>query len=137
MRHYLLDTSALLTLRDDEPGADQVAEILGLAQRGEARVSGCFMTLMEVLYRVWKDEGEAEGRLAYAQCLSLPIQWVHEDRDLLEQAAALKARHRLSLADAWIAASALLLGAQLVHKDPEFQGLPLDQVTLPLKATQA
>jgi PIN domain nuclease of toxin-antitoxin system len=45
VRHYLLDTSALLTLRDDEAGAEQVAEILALAQRGEARVSGCFITL--------------------------------------------------------------------------------------------
>ena len=31
------------------------------------------MTRMEILYRVWKDEGESEGRLAYAQCGSLPI----------------------------------------------------------------
>ena len=28
MKRYLLDTSALLTLRDDEPGADRVAELL-------------------------------------------------------------------------------------------------------------
>lgn len=137
MRHYLLDTSALLTLRDEEPGAEEVAEILNLALRAEARVSGCFITLMEILHRVWKDEGEAEGRLAYAQCLALPVVWVHEDRELLEQAAALKARHRLSLADAWIAACALLQGAQLVHKDPELQGLPLEQIALPLKPPQA
>jgi PIN domain nuclease of toxin-antitoxin system len=28
VKRYLLDTSALLTLRDDEPGADRVAELL-------------------------------------------------------------------------------------------------------------
>ena len=28
MSRYLLDTSALLTLRDDEPGADVVAELI-------------------------------------------------------------------------------------------------------------
>ena len=134
MSNYLLDTSALLTLRDDEPGAERVAEILDLAQRGQARVWSCFITLMEVLYRVWKDEGEVAGRLAYTQCLSLPIEWVHESRELLEQAAALKAQHPMSLADAWIAASALLQGAQLVHKDPEFRGLTLDQIVLPFKA---
>jgi len=134
MKHYLLDTSALLTLRDDEPGSDKVAEILRVAQGGEARVSGCFITLMEVLYRVWKDEGEAEGRLAYSQCLALPIQWVHESRELLEQAAALKAQHPVSLADAWITACAQLQGAELVHKDPELRPLPLPQFLLPLKA---
>jgi predicted nucleic acid-binding protein len=118
MKHYLLDTSALLTLRDDEPGADRVAEILALSGHKKARCSGCFMSLMEVFYRVWKDEGEASGRLAYEQCQSLPIEWVHETPELLESAAAHKARHALSLADAWIAASAQLASAVLVHKDP-------------------
>ena len=28
MKRYVLDTSALLTLRDDEPGAERVAEVL-------------------------------------------------------------------------------------------------------------
>ncbi|MBK9428331.1 MAG: hypothetical protein IPN63_13375 [Gammaproteobacteria bacterium] len=59
MKHYLLDTSALLTLRDDESGADRVAEILALSGHKKARCSGCFMSLMEV--SVWKDEGEASG----------------------------------------------------------------------------
>ena len=58
MKHYLLDTSALLTLRDDEAGATQVADLLYQAQLGTARCYGCFMSLMEVLYRVWKDENE-------------------------------------------------------------------------------
>ena len=133
MKHYLLDTSALLTLRDDEPGADRVAEILALSGHKKARCSGCFMSLMEVFYRVWKDEGEASGRLAYEQCQSLPIEWVHETPELLESAAAHKARHALSLADVWIAASAQLASAVLVHKDPEFEQLAVQQEMLPYK----
>ncbi len=35
MKKYVLDTSALLTLRDDEEGADLVADLLYQAQRGE------------------------------------------------------------------------------------------------------
>ena len=119
MKHYLLDTSALLTLRDDEQGAELVAKILMQAEAGKVTVFGCFMTLMEVLYRVWKDENEVEGKLAYAQCKSLPIVWIHESTELLEQASEIKANYQLSLADAWIAASAVLQGACLVHKDPE------------------
>ena len=57
----LLDTSALLTLRDDEPGADRVEQVLSDSQSCYA----CFLSSLEVLYRVWKDEGEAAGRLAY------------------------------------------------------------------------
>ena len=104
MKGYLLDTSAILTLRDDEPGADRVAELLEQTRQGSARCLGRFITLMEVFYRVWRDEGESAGRLAYEQCLALPIVWVHESPGLLKRAAALKAAHPLSLADAWIAA---------------------------------
>ena len=134
MKHYLLDTSALLTLRDDEQGAELVAKILMQAEAGKATVFGCFMTLMEVLYRVWKDENEVEGKLAYAQCKSLPIVWIHESTELLEQASEIKANYQLSLADAWIAASAVLQGACLVHKDPEFEVVDfIEQKLLPYR----
>lgn len=134
MKRWLLDTSALLALRDDEAGADRVETLLQQAQSGRATCYGCFMSLMELFYRVWKDEGEAAGRLAYAQCGSLPIEWVHESAELLELAAEVKATHALSLADAWIAAAARLAGATLVHKDPEFRAIGLPQEELPLKS---
>lgn len=134
MKRYLLDTSALLTLRDDEPGAERVAEVLHQAARGKARCYGCFISLMEVLYRVWRDEDEATGRLAYQQCLALPIEWVRDSDALLLRAAEIKALYPLSLADAWIAACALEQGAVLLHKDPEFDALPVTQEALPLKA---
>lgn len=133
MNRYLLDTSALLTLRDDESGAEDVANLLYQAQDQQVECVACFMTLMELLYRVWRDEGESAGRLAYEQCQSLPITWAHEDRTLLEKAAEIKAVHRLSLADAWITACAILQGATLVHKDPEFEHVPCSQLTLPYK----
>ena len=116
----LLDTSALLALRDDEPGAEWVATVL---DGSDWRCLACFMTRMEVLYRVWKDEGEVAGRLAHEQLLALPLQWVECSDPLLALAASLKARHPLSLADAWIAAAALQLGATLLHKDPEFRAI--------------
>ncbi len=134
MKRYLLDTSALLTLRDDEPGADRVAELLQSAADEKVRCYGCFISLMEVLYRVWRDEGEDQGRLAHQQCLSLPMTWVRDSDSLLLRAAELKAKHPLSLADAWIAACALEHNAVLVHKDPEFQPLDIPQDLLPLRA---
>ena len=48
--------SALSTL-------DQVEQAL----EGPVRCTACFITRMEVLYRVWKDEGERAGRLPYEQ----------------------------------------------------------------------
>ncbi len=88
---------------------------------------------MEILYRVWKDEGESAGYLAYEMAQSLPIKWIHEDKNLLELSARIKAGHSLSLADAWIAACALLEDAVLVHKDPELKTLNCPQLELPYK----
>lgn len=137
MKRYLLDTSALLTLRDDEAGADRVAEVLGLAMQGKARCFGCFISLMEVLYRVWRDEDQAAGKLAYQQCQALPIEWLSNSETLLLKAAEYKACFPLSLADAWIAACASEQGAILLHKDPEFKPLPVNQELLPLKKQQS
>lgn len=133
MSRYLLDTSALLALRDEEAGADVVADLLYAAQQGNAVCLASFMTKMELLYRVWKDEGEQAGRLAYAQAQELPITWVQVDEALLGKAAELKATLSISLADSWIAATALLHEATLVHKDPELAALSCPQQVLPYK----
>ena len=134
MRLYVLDTSALLTLRSDEAGASRIMTLLDEAASGSAVCYGCFVSLMEVLYRVWKNEGETAGRAAFQKCKSLPIEWIHESIELLERAAMVKATHPLSFADAWIAATALELDATLVHKDPEFENLPrLKEERLPYK----
>lgn len=131
---HVLDTSALLSLHNDEAGSARVEQLLLAAADGQAEVFGCFMSLMEVFYRVWKNESEAAGRTAYLQCRQLPVTWVHESPELLELAASLKARHPMSLADAWIAATAIACDAVLVHKDPEFESVRgMAQEQLPYK----
>jgi predicted nucleic acid-binding protein len=49
MPAFCLDTSAIITLRDDEPGAERVAMLLD----GPDPCFACFITRMEVLVRVW------------------------------------------------------------------------------------
>ncbi len=62
------------------------------------------------------------------QALGAPIDWLEASEPLLVQAAQIKACQRLSLADAWIAATALQSGATLLHKDSKFQAIDaLDQ----------
>ena len=50
-------------------------------------------------------------------------------------AGRLKATHKLSFADAWIAATAILYASTLVHKDPEFEQLEdeIEILKLPYK----
>ncbi|MFM7238221.1 MAG: PIN domain-containing protein [Cyanobium sp.] len=115
----LLDPSALLTLRDDETGAARLERALEQPQR----FHNCFLTCMEVLYRVWKDEDERACRLAYEQLKALPLLWIEASEPLLDLAASTKARDALSVADAWIAAAAQQVGATLLHKDPAFRAM--------------
>lgn len=118
---FVLDTSALLALRGNEAGADRVAKLLQLAGRRQCRLLVSFMTRMEVLYLVWRDEGEAQARGALRLLDSLALDWVSCEPRLLETSAQVKSQGGLSVADSWIAATAIDRDAVLVHKDPEYQ----------------
>ena len=117
---FVLDTSALLALRGDEPGADRVAALLSRAKRNEYRLLVSFMTRMELLYLIWRAEGEAAAREALRLVDSFNIEWVSCEAGILEIASRLKAKGGLSLADSWIGATTLHREATLLHKDPEF-----------------
>lgn len=118
---YLLDTSALLTFSGDEPGANTVESLLGRARRGEIRVYISFISVMEAGYKAFQAQGEAglANLLAYLQ--QLPLTRVGVNDELISLSARTKGTYRLSLADAWILATAQQLHATLVHKDPDFE----------------
>ena len=131
----LLDTSAILAFIEDESGADQVQSDLLDATAGSLPLHGCFVTLTEVDYITRQERGGAAADQRVRDLLDLPIQWVHSDVALCSGAAKLKAAHRISLADAFIAAATLRVDATLVHRDPEFLPLlpTLKQLVLPPK----
>ncbi|HEX2229660.1 MAG TPA: PIN domain-containing protein, partial [Candidatus Binatia bacterium] len=117
---FLLDTSALLTLRSDEPGAERVVDLLSRAKRGSCQLFASFMTRMELLYLIRREEGEEPAREALRLVDSFTIEWITCEPSLLEVAARLKARGGLSVADSWIGATAVSRQAVLIHNDPEF-----------------
>jgi predicted nucleic acid-binding protein len=65
------------------------------------------------------------------------VVWLHSDDAFCDSAAALKASHRISFADAFVAAAALRVDATLVHKDPQFAALAglVKQEMLPPKTS--
>jgi predicted nucleic acid-binding protein len=129
---FALDTSALLILWNDEPGAEEVESILKNKNNG---VIVSFMSFMECYYRVWKNCGRERGREIYAYLFTLPMERINLTEEILQLAAEVKASYALSVADSWIIATARLKEAILVHKDPEFlQVQPLlDIYSLPFK----
>jgi predicted nucleic acid-binding protein len=120
---YVLDTSALLTLRSDESGANRVESLLAQAKQNQCRLLVSFMSRMELFYLVWRREGEEAARHALRLIDSFALEWVSCEADILEIASRIKAQGRISLADSWIGATAVARKATLVHKDPEFAPL--------------
>jgi ribonuclease VapC len=131
---WVLDTSALFTLKEDEPGADVVETILR-EDGGKGRVHICFMSLMEYYYLLLRSQGRDKADHAYLMLKQLPLTVVESDEALGLAAARIKVEAPLSVADAWVAATAERLGAVLVHKDPEYEPLkpPLRLLALPYK----
>jgi len=128
---YLLDTSAILTLLEDEEGAERVEALLR-----ESKVLLPFLVLLETYYITLQEQPEAVADQRYAYLKQLPATFLWSiDEPTLLTASRFKARHHLSLADALIAAFAARHEAILVHKDPEFEALEglVRQEVLPYK----
>jgi predicted nucleic acid-binding protein len=122
---YLLDTSAILTLIEDETGADRVEQVLT-----QDEVWLPWPVLLETHYITQQEQGEAEANRRYALLKQLPATFLWEiDEPTLLTVARLKATYRISLADAIIASFAIQQKVTLLHKDPEFEILT-DQVSL-------
>ena|SRR5688572_12194383 len=117
---FVLDTSALLALRGDEAGANRIETLLSRARDNKCRLLISFMSRMEVLYLIWREEGEQPAREALRLIDSFRVEWVSCEPRILEIASRLKGKGGLSIADSWIAATAVDRDATLVHKDPEF-----------------
>ena len=118
---YVLDTSALLTLAGDEPGAEQVQALLHRARRRDVILYLSFMSVMEAGYQAFQATGDEGLAKLLAFLEELPLQRVDVTDALISQAAICKGTFRLSVAAAWILATAKSYGATLVHKDPEFE----------------
>jgi predicted nucleic acid-binding protein len=118
-RSYLLDSSALLTLIENEDGAERVESILSK----EKAFIPC-VALLEVHYITRQERSQAEADRRYALLKQLPCEILsHFDEPVLLTASRFKSSHRISLADAMIAAFARRHAAVLLHKDPEYEAL--------------
>lgn len=132
----VLDTSAILAYVDDEPGSEVVAGYLRAAQRGEISLYASFVTLTEVRYITIQEKDESSADYLLGLVKAWPLNWIYPDERQCLLAARFKSEHQISLADSFVAAAASLLGATLVHKDPECEDLAPDLrlQALPFKA---
>ena len=130
---FLPDTSAVLTMMDNEEGAELVEDILRTRE-----ILLPAMVLFEVYYKSIQYRGIEIAELRYATLKSIRARHISElTEPILLKGGEFKATYRMSLADAIIGACAFIHNATLVHKDPEFEALIMvNQMKLPYKLKQ-
>ena len=134
-RNYVLDSTAFLTMFEDEAGSDTVQDLLEQANTSEILVFVSFVTFTEIFYITLREKGEEEAQKRIKLMDALATTRIESSKELSLIAGRLKAAYRLSFADAWIAATAIFYDATLVHKDPEFEQIEnvLQMLKLPYK----
>lgn len=119
----VLDSFALLAFLRGEAGDDKVAALLEKASMHDTPLHMTEVNYAEVKYIVTRKDGAARWAEVARELPTLPLEFHPADRDLADMAADFKARFNLSLADAFAAALARKLKAELVTGDPEFKAL--------------
>lgn len=120
-----LDAFALLSWLQDEPGADQVEEFLERAiTQKEFRCWISWINLGEVYYRLSRARGMDEADAFWRDVRrSIPITPVGVTARRVLEAARLKARYAIALADAFAVQLAREMDLPLVTGDPEIRVL--------------
>jgi predicted nucleic acid-binding protein len=129
-----LDSSATLALLRGEPGSETVRDRLEQAERETLTVFVSTVSLAEIVSTVARLHGEETARDDLRLLREMPVQFEPPGAEHCTAAGWLRARYKLSTADAIIAAQAMAAQAELVHKDPELEAdYGLKQLKLPYK----
>lgn len=135
MKNYILDTSAILTLIENEPGIEDVEKILLDAIEGKIQIFISVISLIETYYVSLREQGKtiADERLQLID--NLPIKQQALFPELARVIGDIKANKSMSFADCCVAGFAKIYKAIIVHKDPEFEQIKdeIKQHRLPYK----
>ncbi len=123
MRATVLDSFAILAFLFGEPGDERVAATLEKAAETGRKLLVAAPNWAEIRYQVERRLGAKRWEETRDRLLSLPIDIVPADQGLAEAAGALKAHHRISLADAFAAALTSHVRGEILTGDPEFRSV--------------
>ncbi|MDR0491740.1 MAG: PIN domain-containing protein [Oscillospiraceae bacterium] len=118
MSRYVLDACALLALLRNEPGADKVAAAINAANNGNAEIIMHKANLLEVYYDVYRSIGKEKADLILSEIKKRPIKINAEITDeVFKEAGRLKASYKISFADSFSLAQALVSSSELLTTD--------------------
>ena len=118
MRKYVLDANAIIALLQDEQGSDVVASAINSADDGEAEILMNIINLLEVYYDAYRFRGkdQADKMLVEIKKRPIIINALISD-EIFNEAGRLKASYKISLADSFALAQALVSGGELLTSD--------------------
>ena len=122
--NYLLDACALISLLNEERGKgyEPVRDLFYRAAAGEIALCMSRVNLVEVYYRFMQLKGVETANAIKEPVNSLPVRFISDITDeIYFETARYKARYAISLADAFLCATAKSLDAVIVTKDPEIK----------------
>lgn len=126
MRNAVIDTSAVLALLFDEPGAGKVEALLQHAVEADKPLLITAVNWAEVLSYMHRKRG-AEGTTAAKSFQhTMPLEIVPVDGSVAEAAAELQAEHKFGLARAFAVALSKSKKAELVTSDPSLK--PVEKI---------
>jgi len=121
---YILDACALLSLLNEEfgKGYEKVRNLLENATKGETALCMSLINLVEVYYRYIQLKGVEVADTVMEQVKNLPVRFIRDiSNEVFFKTARYKARYSMSLADAFLCATAKSLSAVIVTKDKEIK----------------
>ena len=117
----MLDSFAVLSWIQDEPGAQTVEDLLYGAQGGQEQVIMNIVNLGEVYYRCARLRDLPFARDILEKIRLLTIKILPCPNDLVMEASEIKSRFPIAYADAFLVATALRENARVLTGDPELK----------------
>ena len=107
----------------NETGGEKVEQLLNEAVADKHELHMTCINAGEVYYMAHRKDGADKAALVWKAMLQFPIHITEVDMNFTYKAAGLKAKYRLSYADAFAAALAISKKATLITGDQEFESL--------------
>ena len=120
---FVMDTWAIIAYLEDEPSAQQIADLIASAHEEEIPVYMTVVNVGEVWYNIAREISEEDANNSVKELRDLRIQFANADWELTQEAARFKSQHKMSYADCYAAALAKEKKADLVTGDKEFKAL--------------
>ncbi len=123
MANFVLDSYAMLAYFRNETGGEKIEQLLNEAAAEKHILYMTSVNAGEVYYMSHRKDGMAKAEIIWKAMRQFPILIVDPDTTLTYKAAIIKANNKLSFADAYAAALAILKKSTLLTGDKEFENL--------------